>query len=71
MAGLIIEIVILERKDIILCQKWDRHIDGKEGTINLLRECKAWNCDSYQHDNRSEKICHLNPEEILKAVEIL
>ncbi|MFQ9394526.1 MAG: type III-A CRISPR-associated RAMP protein Csm5 [Lachnospiraceae bacterium] len=36
MAGLIIgDSDVLERKDIILCQKWDRHIDGKEGTINL------------------------------------
>lgn len=29
----------LSRKDIILCQKWEKHADGTNKTLNLLREC--------------------------------
>ena len=71
MAGLIIgDSDVLERKDIILCQKWDRHIDGKEGTINLLRECVKPGTVIHTSMTIDQSICHLNPEEILKAVEI-
>lgn len=29
----------LSREDIVLCQKWEQHVDGSYKTLNLLREC--------------------------------
>lgn len=71
MAGVIIgDSDVLERKDIILCQKWEHHIDGKEKTINLLRECIIPGTVIHAKMTIDQSICHLTPEEILKAVEI-
>lgn len=29
----------ISREQVILCQKWERHLDGSEKAINILREC--------------------------------
>ena len=40
MSGIIIsDSKPLSNEDMILCQKWEYHIDGSSKTLNLLREC--------------------------------
>lgn len=40
MAGIIVsDSEPLSTEDLILCQKWEKHVDGNNKTINLLREC--------------------------------
>lgn len=40
MAGIIVsDSEPLSTEDLVLCQKWEKHVDGNNKTINLLREC--------------------------------
>ena len=71
MAGIIIgDSDALERKDMNLCQKWEHHMDGKDKTINLLRECVKPGTMIHTTMTIDQKLCHFQPEDIMKAVEL-
>lgn len=60
----------LTMDDIVLCQKVERHVDGTEKNLNLLRECIRPETDVYFTLTIDESICNITMEDLQKAVEI-
>lgn len=70
MSGIIIsDSEPLDRKQLILCQKWEQHIDGTYKTLNLLRECIAPGTIIRSTLTIDRTICQYSVEDILKAIE--
>lgn len=69
MAGIIVsDSEPLSREDIILCQKWEQHVDGSYKTLNLLRECIKPGTVIKSSLTIDETVCNLKIEDILDAV---
>lgn len=69
MSGIIIsDSEPLSRDDIILCQKWERHVDGTYKTLNLLRECIKPGTIIKSTLTIDETVSNLKIEDILEAV---
>lgn len=58
----------LSMNDIILCQKIDRHVDGEEKKLNLLRECICPGTDIYFTLTIDESICKITIDDLMEAV---
>lgn len=75
MAGIIIgDSEPLSAEDLILCQKWEKHVDGNSKTINLLREClkpgKVIRCTLTVDESLWKKTGkEFQAEDIVKAVQ--
>lgn len=60
----------LTRKDLVLCQKVERHPDGTEKKLNLLRECIRPGTEIGFNITVEKDICSVRREDILKAIEL-
>lgn len=60
----------LSREDIVLCQKWEQHVDGSYKTLNLLRECIKPGTVIKSSLTIDETECNLKIEDILDAVKL-
>ena len=60
----------LKKEDIILCQKWERHVDGNCKTLNLLRECLKPGTIIKSTITIDTKVCKLNIEDIVEGVKL-
>lgn len=60
----------LERKDLVLCQKIERHTDGTEKKLNLLRECIRPGTKIKFHITIEKDTCTVRREDILKSIEL-
>lgn len=60
----------LSMDDIILCQKVERHADGTEKNLNLLRECIRPGTEIFFTITVDESLCRITMDELMKAVEI-
>lgn len=58
------------REDIILCQKWEKHVEGTNKTINLLRECVKPGTIIKSTLTFDREICKISVEEILEDIKI-
>lgn len=59
----------LETKDLVLCQKVDRHTDGREKTLPLLRECIKPDTEIRCTLTIDTKVCPWSKEKLLQAVD--
>ena len=59
----------LKLDDIVLCQKIERHTDGTEKKLNLLRECIKPGTDIYFNITVDESICSFDKDDIFYAVQ--
>ena len=55
-------------KDLILCQKIDKNIDGKDRVLPIFRECLKPKTKIYFDMTIDESICNYRKEDILEAV---
>ena len=55
-------------KDLILCQKIDKNIDGKDRVLPIFRECLKPKIKIYFDMTIDESICNYRKEDILEAV---
>lgn len=60
----------LTRQDLVLCQKVERHTDGTEKKLNLLRECIRPGTRIHFSITLERDICPIRSEDILKAIEL-
>lgn len=60
----------VSRKDIILCQKWEKHPDGKCKTLNVLRECMKPDTIIKTTMTLDKTRISLSPEDIMDSVRI-
>lgn len=60
----------LSRDDVILCQKWEKHTDGKDKTLNLLRECMKPGVTIKSTLSFDRTRCKISPDDILEAVQL-
>lgn len=58
----------LDIKDIALCQKVERHVDGEETKLNLLRECIRPGTEIVFTITIDESICKITIQQVLDAV---
>lgn len=69
MSGIIIsDSKPLSNEDMILCQKWEYHIDGSSKTLNLLRECVKPGTVIKTSMKVDESINQITSEKIMEAV---
>lgn len=69
MSGIIIsDSEPLSNDDIILCQKWEYHVDGSSKSLNLLRECLRPGIVIKTQMTVDESINPITEEDIMKAV---
>lgn len=69
MSGIIIsDSKPLSNEDMILCQKWEYHIDGSSKTLNLLRECVKPGTVIKTCMKVDESINQITSEKIMEAV---
>ena len=69
MSGIIIsDSEPLSNEDIILCQKWEYHVDGSSKSLNLLRECLRPGIVIKTQMTIDESINPITGEDIMKAV---
>lgn len=69
MSGLIIsDSLPLNVKDLVLCQKVERHTDGSDKCLNILRESIRPGTDIEFTITIDTSICKLTPEYIMEAV---
>ncbi len=59
----------LEMKDMVLCQKIERHTDGTEKRMNLLRECIRPGTKIHFDITMERNICPVQKENILSSIE--
>ena len=60
----------LKQQDLVLSQKVERHTDGTEKKLNLLRECIRPGTKIHFHITMEKDICSVRKEDILKAIEL-
>lgn len=60
----------LSRRDLILCQKWEKHVDGTMRTLNILRECLKPGTIIRSTLTIDESCCKMDAEDILDAVRL-
>lgn len=71
LAGLIIsDSEPLSMKDVVLCQKVERHVNGTEKNLNLLRECIRPGTEIYFTITIDESLCKLTIPKIMEAIKI-
>lgn len=71
MAGIIIsDSEPLSCRDLILCQKWEHHVDGSCKTLNLLRECIKPGTVIKATVTVDERLCTLTAQEIMEAIQL-
>lgn len=59
----------LSTKDLVLCQKVDRHTDGKEKTLPLLRECIKPGTEIRFTMTVDTDICALSGGDLMRAID--
>lgn len=59
----------LETEDLVLCQKVDRHTDGREKTLPLLRECIKPDTEIRCTFTVDTEVCNLSRERLLQAID--
>lgn len=71
MAGIVVsDSEPLSMDDIVLCQRVERHTDGTEKNLNVLRECIRPETEIFFSITVDESLCKITVEELMKAVEI-
>lgn len=71
MAGIIVsDSEPLSRQDIILCKKWEKHVDGSMRALNILRECLRPGTVIKSTLTIDEARCKMEAEDILEAVKL-
>ena len=71
MSGIIIsDSEPISRENMILCQKWEKHVEGSNKTINLLRECVKPGTIIKSTLTFDREICKISVEEILEDVKM-
>lgn len=60
----------LDTNDIILCQKIERHIDGRDKSLNILRECIKPNIEIKFAITIDTSLCDIDDSAIMKAIEL-
>lgn len=58
----------LKVTDLILCQKIDRNIDGRDRILPIFRECLKPGVKIYFDMTIDESLCHYRKEELLDAI---
>ena len=58
----------LSVKDLVLCQKVDRHVDGRENALNLLRECIRPKTEIHFTVTIDTTLCKVNKNDMERAV---
>lgn len=59
---------VLSMEDIVLCQKVERHVDGTEKTLNLLRECIKPDREITFQVSIDESTCGVTIDQVLDAI---
>lgn len=59
----------LRMNDLVLCQKIERHPDGSETSLPLLRECVRPGTEIYFSLTIDEGICSVSPDRIKNAIQ--
>lgn len=60
----------LDIKDLVLCQKIERHPDGREKKMNLLRECLRPGTKIRFSLTVDESICSVTDKQIMQAIKV-
>lgn len=60
----------IDRNALVLCQKIERHPDGQEKSLNLLRECIKPGTKIRFHMTIDRSLCDLTGEQLKKAIEV-
>lgn len=60
----------LDIKDLVVCQRIEKHVDGKERRLNVLRECLKPGTHICCSMTLDRSLCQLKPDEVKNAVAI-
>lgn len=60
----------LDAGDLILCQKLDKHVDGKEGKLNVFRECIRPGTEISFTLTIDESLTNITEKDIMDAVQL-
>lgn len=59
----------LDKKDIVLCQRLERHVDATEKRLNILRECVRPDTDITFTLTVDREICGITADQLMEAVQ--